>query len=74
MVGVKVYWHAPIPAACELCSKPIESAFVDGKTSLGPWAIQCDACHRSGLCKGKLGIGFGQRFVRQRDGRYLKQI
>lgn len=53
-------WTGPAPASCDICSRKLVGFFVDGKTSFGPWAIMCDACHRvSGV---GLGVGKGQRY------------
>ncbi len=49
----------------------IVDQFIDGRTRRGPWAIMTPesfAAHGSG----KLGTGYGQRFQKQADGRWLK--
>ena len=46
--------------------------FVDGKTTRGPWANMCSLClpiHSVGL-----GVGKGQRYERQTDGRFAKMV
>ena len=46
-------WIGAIPN-CNHCGRPgSEAGFVDGKTSLGPWSIQCPTCHP------KYGVGLG---------------
>lgn len=51
--------------------KPIIDEFVDGKTRLGPWANMSPASYKV-LGIGQLGVGLGQRYKRQTDGRWLK--
>lgn len=53
-------WNGERPTACDVCNKPIERAFVDGKTTGGPWAIMCLECHdKHGF---GLGVGRGQKY------------
>lgn len=74
-----VYYLGLVPATCELCGKPITTTFVDGATTAGQWAIMCDDCWSNGYKKpgicglgGALGVGRGQRYTIQSDGRWLK--
>jgi hypothetical protein len=49
----------------------ITEEFIDGKTRAGPWAIMTPRnWRRHGI--GDLGIGRGQRYVKQDDGMWLK--
>ncbi len=49
----------------------IRVEFVDGKTQMGPWAIMAPISYmRYGV--GQLGTGYGQRYKKQPDGRWLK--
>ena len=58
------------PKGCEVCQQPIAEQFIDGATKWGPWGDMCPACHRRfGF---GLGLGKGQLYTKQRDGRYLK--
>lgn len=44
---------------------------IDGKTKQGPWAnMTMESWKRHGV--GKLGLGFGQKYKKQLDGRWLK--
>lgn len=74
------YWTGAPPEQCELIGYLPPAArhdditkkgeFVDGKTTMGPWANMCPRCaKRYGA---GLGTGLGQRFTRQADGRWLK--
>jgi hypothetical protein len=66
----KVYWLSPV-TNCDICSKPLTNEMCDIKTKLGPWGLLCMPCvgkHTTG----KLGTGFGQRYEKQDDGRYLR--
>ena len=50
---------------------PLDGEFIDGRTRFGPWAIMSlGSWKNNGV--GKLGTGFGQRYKKQPDGRWLK--
>lgn len=50
---------------------PIGKVFIDGATRRGPWAIMSVASWKMhGV--GRLGLGAGQKYERQKDGRWLK--
>jgi cytochrome c553 len=67
---MSVYWTGPAPTQCDLCTTPITDTFIDGKTIMGPWANMCSTCHED---KGVgLGLGRGQLYGKQADGRWLK--
>jgi len=53
-------WMGSTPTTCDLCKRPFGTAFVDGRTAWGPWAMMCDSCHRDN--GGQLGLGRGQRY------------
>lgn len=61
-------WMSEPPKHCEVCSRAIKAAFVDGATQacnpgFGRWVIMCLACHsRHGV---GLGKGCGQQYERQ---------
>jgi cell division protein FtsI/penicillin-binding protein 2 len=49
----------------------ITNVMIDGKTKNGPWAIMTPTSWRQhGV--GKLGTGYGQKYEKQIDGRFLK--
>ena len=57
---MKKKWIGVVPKTCQLCKQPLEDAWIDGKTSFGPWAHMCVACHYG---KGVgLGTGKGQKY------------
>lgn len=45
--------------------------FVDGRTAMGPWAIMGPSAWRM-YGVGRLGTGYGQMYVKQHDGRWMK--
>lgn len=64
-----VYW-AGDPKVCELTHTPLGNEFIDGRTVFGPWAIMSpEAHHDFGV---GLGMGRGQRYQKQADGKWLK--
>jgi hypothetical protein len=66
----KIYWVGRSPVACDCCGIGIHSVFVDGATILGPWGNLHPACHAN-IGRG-LGLGLGQRYEKQADGRWLR--
>lgn len=49
------------PMVCDVCHGPIAGSFVDGRTTMGPWANMCMTCHAThGV---GLGMGKGQRYT-----------
>jgi len=64
------YWIGPIGSKDDF-NRPIDVEFIDGKTRMGPWAIMSiDSWRRYGC--GQLGTGWGQRYRKQTDGKWLK--
>ncbi len=59
------------PTHCDICRDEICGEFVDGATTMGPWANMCPRCFR-GYAQG-LGPGVGQRYVKNEAGQYVKQ-
>jgi hypothetical protein len=55
---------------CDDFKKPIEDEFVDGKTRMGPWAFMTPSSYR--MYGVGLGLGRGQRYEKQDDGKWLK--
>jgi hypothetical protein len=66
----KTYWLSEVPKSCDICHNSITTVFIDGATTFGPWANMCVSCHD--LYGVGLGIGKGQKYQKQSDGRFLK--
>lgn len=62
------YWVGSRPQ-CDICHEAIKDQFVDGVTTLGPWAVMCPGCY--GWSGVGVGIGLGQQY-QLHEGRYLK--
>jgi hypothetical protein len=66
----KRYWMGHIGQTDDF-GNTIQDEFVDGKTRMGPWGIMTPTAWRAhGV--GRFGTGFGQRYQKQDDGRWLK--
>lgn len=66
---IKKYYLGVVPANCQLCQQPMGDVMLDATTNIG-WAYMCQACH---LKYGRgLGVGKGQQYEKQTDGRWLK--
>lgn len=65
------YWVGAVPGMDDF-NVPITDAFIDGKTGMGPWAIMTPISFSSYGVTGRLGVGLGQRYEKQADGRWLK--
>lgn len=64
--AVEEEWIGDTPMVCDICKNPITDQFIDGRTTLGPWAIMCPTCHPShGV---GLGFGRGQKYHRLGEG------
>ena len=76
MAKRKVYWLSPLKDECQSCGKPFGKLMYDMKTQGGPWANLCDNCamHNGGNHPGigRLGLGLGQKYEKQPDGKWLK--
>lgn len=70
MVTQQRFWTGSPPSVCDVGHEPITDEFVDGKTVMGPWANMCPVCFQ--VYGVGLGLGKGQRYVKQPDGRFLK--
>jgi len=68
----RVYWSSPLEDKCQTCSLPFGDTMYDMKTVHGPWANMCHSCAMHGHGIGKVGLGFGQKYEKQPDGKWLK--
>lgn len=64
-----IYWQGQVGEKDDL-GVPIDGVFIDGATIVGPWAIMAPATFKK-LGRG-LGMGKGQQYEKQPDGRWLK--
>lgn len=65
-----VYWNEPIRTRDDF-GDYIGHVFYDAKTRMGPWALMSPRNWAIySYCK--LGMGLGQKYVKQPSGRYLK--
>ena len=69
-VSVKRYW-AGDPGPEDDFGDTYANIMIDGKTVNGPWANMTPRSWRRYGC-GQLGTGYGQKYEKQSDGRWLK--
>jgi hypothetical protein len=60
----------PVPTHCGICNAPIRGAFIDGRTTAGPWATMCSTCHQAVGCG--LGHAVGYRYEQRPDGTWVR--
>jgi hypothetical protein len=66
----EVYWSSKLPPKDDFGDTYV-GVMIDGKTKMGPWAnMTPTSWKRHGI--GRLGTGYGQKYKRQSDGRWLK--
>jgi hypothetical protein len=66
----KVYWLSAVGEVDDFGDK-ITDTIIDGATNMGPWALMTPRSFRyNGL--NRLGEGYGQKYEKQEDGRWLK--
>ena len=66
---MKKYWMGSVND-CDFCHSKIDTEFIDGATTSGPWALMCPKCfniHGTGL-----GLGKGQRYKKDKNGKFEK--
>ena len=69
LYAVPKFWCGE-PDPCDFCCRPFTTRFTDGRTSSGQWGNACVPCAaRQGM---SLGMGRGQQYDKQEDGRWLK--
>jgi len=63
------YWLSPVSDKDDF-GDTIEDVIIDDKTKHGPWALMTPASFdENGI---KLGLGWGQKYQKQEDGKWLK--
>jgi len=66
---MKKYWMGDVGTLDDFGVEFVDE-FVDGGTKYGPWANMTPASWKKhGI--GRLGLGYGQRYKKQSDGRWL---
>lgn len=67
----EIFFHNA-PTKCQVCSKPLVDEMFDARMTTGVWAcMDADCFDKYGV---GLGQGFGQKYVKQADGRWLKVV
>lgn len=64
------FWQGGVPQKDDF-NRTITDEFIDGVTVMGPWATMNPESYRT-FGMGRLGTGYGQRYKKQADGRWLK--
>jgi len=68
--GKEVYWLSPLNDVDDFGDK-FTDTMIDGKTNMGPWANMTPrSWAKHGV--GQFGVGLGQLYKKQPDGRWLK--
>lgn len=70
--GRAKYWMSRPPEQCDTCENNIEEKFYDAMIVTGSWGCLCPTCFHLGPGLGILGIGHGQEYTKQKDGRWMK--
>lgn len=70
-MAAKRYWLSKVPAKDNF-GDPITNEFIDGAIKVGgPWGLFTPRSWLHYGC-GRLGQGFGQRYVREEGGKFAK--
>jgi hypothetical protein len=63
-------WLSPLGSVDDF-GVPYDGVMIDGKTQMGPWAnMTLESWEKYGI--GKLGLGYGQRYHQDPDGKWIK--
>lgn len=72
MSDAKQYWLSRVNATDDF-GDPVTDVIIDGKTCFGPWGLMTPkSWARYSGTSGKLGLGMGQKYKKQSDGKWLK--
>ena len=66
----QVFWLGRVPSYCQVSGTPITDEFVDGRSANGQWAIMHPETFAA--LGHPFGPGFGQKYKKQSDGKWLK--
>ena len=61
--------YTPKPTECQITNARLGAVMYDGKTRHGPWAIMGETAWELYGC-GRLGAGFGQKYLRNEAGEF----
>jgi hypothetical protein len=67
----KKYWVGSVPEHDDFGVR-IDKVFYDAPTKQGPWATMAPLSWTKNARTPMLGTGYGQRYVKQADGKWLK--
>ncbi|MEO6305077.1 MAG: hypothetical protein ABIP51_18105 [Bacteroidia bacterium] len=68
----KVYWTSKVGSTDDF-GDTVSDIIIDGKTTQGPWALMTpDSYKKHSYFKGRFGLGMGQKYQKQTDGKWLK--
>lgn len=72
IVTKKVYWLGTLKDECNMCRSSFKDVMYDAALPHygGMWGCVCKRCFID--AGGKTGLGFGQRYDKQKDGKWLK--
>lgn len=69
-MGSPIYWCGPLSDNCQLSGKPFGDTMYDANLPGVGWGNFNEETFNSR--GGRLGTGFGQKYEKQSDGRWLK--
>lgn len=65
-----VYWAGPIPDCCQISGRAFGGVMYDAKIGSSAWACIDQVAFVNLRCN--LGVGFGQKYELQTDGKWLQ--
>lgn len=65
-----IYWIGPLSDSCQLYGIPFGSTMYDANLPGIGWGNFCERAFIEN--RGRLGTGFGQKYEKQIDGRWMK--
>lgn len=68
-LNMAIYWTGDIGCDDDF-NEPIQNVFYDAKMITGQWAIMAPSTWKR--LSGRIGTGYGQKYEKQSDGRWMK--
>ena len=68
-MSTKRYWTGTVPPACQITGIPFNGVMYDARIPGRGWGNICQEAFDTFHCR--LGVGFGQKYELQDDGRWL---